>query len=79
MHIHMYQLYMCTHIFQLYQSQFNVLSKYGPCFLGERISIHIIQPIDKVEESKSDRKNDPGPLVNGANIRQVGDFELQLG
>lgn len=30
MHIHMFNLYMCIHILELYQSQFNVLSKYGP-------------------------------------------------
>ena len=71
---------MCIHIFsQLYQSQFNVLSKYGPCFLGGRASIHVVQPVDKVEESKRDGENHPGPLVNGADIRQVGNFQLQLG
>lgn len=30
MHIHIFNLYMCIHILELYQSQFNVLSKYGP-------------------------------------------------
>lgn len=41
-------------------------------------SIYIVQPVNKVEESKGDWKNDSWPLVNGADICQVWDFELQL-
>lgn len=52
-----------------------------PYYLSGRpqASIYIVQPVNKVEESKSDRKNDPWPLVNGADVCQVWDFELQLG
>lgn len=56
-----------------------VLSKYGPCFLGGRVSTHVVQPVDEVEESERDGENHARPLVNGAYIRQVGDFELELG
>lgn len=57
-----------------------VLSKYGPCFLGGTcVSIHVVQPVDEVEESERDGENHTRPLVNGAYIRQVGDFELELG
>lgn len=56
-----------------------VLSKYGPCFLGGGVSIHVVQPVDEVEESERDGENHARPLVNGAYIRQVGDLELELG
>lgn len=72
--------YMRIHILQLYQSQFQcVLSKYGPWFPGRHVSIHVIQPVDEVEKSERDGENHTRPLVNGAHIRQIGDFELELG
>lgn len=73
--------YMCIHIFQLYQSQFSVCSQNMAHVSWEDVcvSIHVVQPVDEVEESERDGENHARPLVNGAYIRQVGDFELEFG
>jgi hypothetical protein len=40
--------------------------------------VHIIKPIDDVEEGKHHREENAGPPINGIHISQVGDGDFQL-
>lgn len=38
----------------------------------------VVEPVDQVEEGKGDREDHPGPLVDGVDVGQVGDLDLEL-
>lgn len=50
----------------------------SPCFPQEATLVHIVKPIDDVEEGKNHREEYAGPPVYGIHVRQVGDRDFQL-
>lgn len=47
--------------------------------MGGHVLVHIIKPIDDVEEGKNHGEEYAGPPIYGVHISQVGDGDLQLG
>lgn len=51
----------------------------SPCFPWGVVLVHIIKPIDDVEEGKDHGEEYAGPPIYGIHISQVGDGDFQLG
>lgn len=47
--------------------------------MGGYVLVHIIKPINDVEEGKNHWEENAGPPINGIHISQVGDGDFQLG
>ena len=45
---------------------------------GRRALVNVIQPVDEVEQREGGREDDPRPPVDGVDVREVGDLDLQL-
>lgn len=41
-------------------------------------SVDVVEPVDDVEKGEDGGEDHPGPLVDGVDVGQVGDGELQL-
>lgn len=40
--------------------------------------VHVVEPVDEVEEGEGGWEYNPRPAVNGIHVRQVGDLDLEL-
>ena len=43
-----------------------------------RVLVDVIQPVDEVEQREGEREDDPRPPVDGVDVREVGDLDLEL-
>lgn len=39
----------------------------------------VVEPVNEVEQRKNGREDDARPPVDGVHVRQVGDFNFELG
>lgn len=40
--------------------------------------VDVVEPVDQVEEGEGDGEDHTGPLVDGVDVGQVGDLDLEL-